>query len=157
MAHKLKFPKFDGSDDPLPWLNRCEQYFHVRRTPEHQRVTFAAFYLLDDAQLWFNRMEPNGGRLTWPQFVQLVNAQFGPPLIDSPIDELAMLRRTGTVDDYSKCFIALSCRDTSLSEPQQIQLFITRDGAGGINGFSQQAGTQLRVSLSVLDCAAPQG
>jgi hypothetical protein len=24
MAHKLEFPKLDGSSDPLPWLNRCE-------------------------------------------------------------------------------------------------------------------------------------
>jgi hypothetical protein len=44
-AHKLEFPKFNGSGDPLPWLNRCERYFHVCRTP---------FYLLDDAQLWFH-------------------------------------------------------------------------------------------------------
>jgi hypothetical protein len=47
--HKLDFPKFDGSSDPLPWLNRCEHYFRVRRTPEHKRVPYASFYLLDDA------------------------------------------------------------------------------------------------------------
>jgi hypothetical protein len=116
MAYKLKFPKFDGSDAPMPWLNRCERYFHVRHTSEHQRVAFATFYLLDDAQLWFHRMELNGGRPTWPQFVQLVNARFGTPLTDSPIGELTMLRRTGTVDDYSKRFIALPCHDTTLSE-----------------------------------------
>jgi hypothetical protein len=23
-GHKLLFPTFDGTDDPLPWLNRCE-------------------------------------------------------------------------------------------------------------------------------------
>jgi hypothetical protein len=123
-AHKLEFPKFNGSDDPLPWLNRCERYFHERQTPEHQRVAFAAFYLLDNAQLWFHRMELNGSRPTWPQFVQLVNTQFGMPFTDSAIGELAMLQHTGTVDDYSKRFIALSCRDTSLSKPQQIQLYI---------------------------------
>jgi hypothetical protein len=49
MAHKLKFLKLDGFSDPLPWLNRCERYLHVRCTPEHQRVAFTAFYLLDDA------------------------------------------------------------------------------------------------------------
>jgi hypothetical protein len=48
--HKLEFLKFDSSGNPLPWLNRCERYFHVHGTPEHQRVAFAAFYLLlDDA------------------------------------------------------------------------------------------------------------
>jgi hypothetical protein len=25
--HKLDFPTFDGGGDPLPFLNRCEQYF----------------------------------------------------------------------------------------------------------------------------------
>jgi hypothetical protein len=119
-AHKLEFPKFDSFDDPLPWLNRCELYFHIRRTPKHQRVAFAVFYLLDDAQLWFHRMKLNDGRPTWTQFVQLVNACFGPPLTDSSISELTMLRRTSSVDEYSKRFIALSCRDTTLSEPQQI-------------------------------------
>jgi hypothetical protein len=65
ITHKLEFPKFDGSGDPLPWLNRCEHFFHVRRTLDHQRVAFATFYLLDDAQLWFHRMKLNGGRPTW--------------------------------------------------------------------------------------------
>jgi hypothetical protein len=70
-------------------------------------------------------MELNGGRPTWTQFVQLVNARFGPPLTDSRIGKLAMLRRSGTVDEFWKCFITLSCCDISLTEQQQIQLFIT--------------------------------
>jgi hypothetical protein len=100
-AHKLEFPKFDGNGDPLPWLNHCEHYFHVRRTPDHQRVPFAAFYLLDDVQLWFHRMVLNGSQLTWEQFVKLVNTCFGPPLMNSPLGELTMLWHTGTVDGTS--------------------------------------------------------
>jgi hypothetical protein len=101
-THKLEFLKFDGTSNPLPWLNRCERYFLVRRTPEHQRVALAVFYLLDDTQLWFHHLELNGRRPTWPQFIQLVNARFGPPLTDSPIGALAMLRRSGSIDDYAK-------------------------------------------------------
>jgi hypothetical protein len=26
-THKLRFPKYDGIEDPLPWLNRCDQFF----------------------------------------------------------------------------------------------------------------------------------
>jgi hypothetical protein len=59
------------------------------------------------------------------QFVQLVNARFMPPLTDSPLGALAMLCRSGSVDEFSKQFMALSCRAPSITEPQQIQLFIT--------------------------------
>jgi hypothetical protein len=90
----------------------------VHRTPDNKKVAFTAFYLLDDAQLWFHRMKLNGGRPTWTQFLQVVNARFGPPLTDSPISELAMLRRSSSVDEFYKRSIALSCRDTSLTEQQ---------------------------------------
>jgi hypothetical protein len=54
-----------------------------------------------------------------------VNAWFGPPLTDTPLGELAMLRRTGLVDEFAKRFMALSCRDPTITEQQQIQLFTT--------------------------------
>jgi hypothetical protein len=63
-------------------------------------------------------MELNGGRPSWAQFVQLVNTRFGPSLTDTPLDELAMLRRSGSVDEFTKRFMALSCRDPSITEPQ---------------------------------------
>jgi hypothetical protein len=44
MSHKIEFPKFNGTTDPLPWLNRCERYFHIHGTPEHHRVHYASFY-----------------------------------------------------------------------------------------------------------------
>jgi hypothetical protein len=124
-THKLEFPKFDGSGDPLPGLNRCERYFRVRCTPDHKRVAYAAFHLLDDTQLCFHRLELNCGQPDWNCFIQLVNARFRPPLTDSPIGELTMLRRTGSVNDYCNRFMALSYRDLTLTETQQVQLFIT--------------------------------
>jgi hypothetical protein len=123
--HKLDFPKFDGSSDPLPWLNRCEHYFRVRRTSEHKRVSYASFQLLEDAQLWFHRPELNGGASSWNCFVQLINTRFGPPLTDSPLGELALLCRFGTVDEFCSKFMSLSYWDHTLTEPQQIQLFTT--------------------------------
>jgi hypothetical protein len=124
-THKLEFPKYDGTGDPLPWLNRCERYFTVRRTPEPKCVALAACYLLNGAQLWFHRLELNGGRPSWSQFIQLVNSLFGPSLTDTPLGELAMLCRTGSVNEFAKRFMALSCRDPTITEQQQIQLFTT--------------------------------
>jgi hypothetical protein len=57
-----------------------------------------------------------------------VNFWFGPPLTDTPFRELAMLRRTGLVDEFTKRFMALSCRDPTITEQQQIQLFTTGMG-----------------------------
>jgi hypothetical protein len=54
MYHKLHFPKFDVSYDPLSWLNRCENYFCVCQTPDHKQVSYASFHLLDNAQLWYH-------------------------------------------------------------------------------------------------------
>jgi hypothetical protein len=51
ISHKLEFPTFDDTSDPLAWLNRCARFFQVRNTPNHKKVTLAAFYLTDAAQL----------------------------------------------------------------------------------------------------------
>jgi hypothetical protein len=54
--HKMDFPNFNSAS---------ERFFHVRRTPNDKRVAFTAFYLLNGAQLWFHRMELNGGSPSW--------------------------------------------------------------------------------------------
>jgi hypothetical protein len=48
-THKLRFPKYDGSEDPLPWLHRCEQFFQVVRTLENEKVWLASLYMEDAA------------------------------------------------------------------------------------------------------------
>jgi hypothetical protein len=107
-THKLEFPKFDGTGNPLPWLNMCELYFRLHRTPKDKKISYAAFNLLDDAQLWFYHLELNGGMPTWNRFMRLVNTKFGLPLTDSPIGELAHLRREGTVEEYCIKFMSLA-------------------------------------------------
>jgi hypothetical protein len=124
ISHKLELPMFDGTGEPLTWLNRCARFFQVCSTPDH-KVTLAAFYLTDVAQLWFCRLELNGDQLSWPDFMHRVNSRFGPPLSASPIGQLAWLRCTGNVNDYMARFMELSCRDESLTDHQQIQLYIT--------------------------------
>jgi hypothetical protein len=92
-THKIEFPRYDGVGDPLPWLNWCEHYFLVWRTPKNRRVAYASFYLTNNTQLWYHRLELNVGPLSWSCFVQLVNKRFRPSLTDNPIGELVLLRR----------------------------------------------------------------
>jgi hypothetical protein len=70
-------------------------------------------------------LELNAGLPLWPCFVQLINKRFGPPLTESPIGELALLRRDGFADDFAKKFMALSYRDIAIMEAHQVQLFHT--------------------------------
>jgi hypothetical protein len=120
-VHKVKFLKYDGTSDPLPWLNRCDRYFAVQRTPENKKVMYASLHLLDVTQLWFHRLELNNGPPNWTRFILLIQIRFS--LLLSPIGELALLRHEGSVDDYCKQFMSLSCRDLAISESHQIQLF----------------------------------
>jgi hypothetical protein len=108
-SHKIEFPKFDGTGDPLSWLNWCERYFHVHATPENKKVQYTVTYLLNDAQLWHHRPELNNGPPSWNRFVALVNTRFSPPLTESPIGELALLHNDGSIDDYCNKFMALLC------------------------------------------------
>jgi hypothetical protein len=111
--HKLDFPKFDRSCDPLPWLNWCEHYFRVRCTPDHKLVSYASFHLLDDAQLWYHRLELNNDMPPWFNFTRLINTRSGPPMTETPLDALALLRRTGSVDEFCSKFMAF-CRVVTL-------------------------------------------
>jgi hypothetical protein len=72
-THKLRFPKYDGSDDPLPWLHCCEQFFQAVRTPETEKVWLASFYMQGAAQHWYYRLEWNQGTPTRTRFTELAN------------------------------------------------------------------------------------
>jgi hypothetical protein len=80
---RLEFPTYDGKEDPLPWLNRCET-FRGQNTPERRRVWYVAMHLTGSAQLWYYRLELTAGTPSWRRFAQLVQQRFGPPMTDSP-------------------------------------------------------------------------
>ena len=44
-------------------------------------------------------------------------------MTDSPIGEILILRRDGTVNDYTDKFLALACRDADLTESQLVQMY----------------------------------
>jgi len=73
---KMVFPSYDGSGDPLPWINRCELYFRGHNTLDHRKVWMASLHLTDAAQLWYYRLEMVQGEPEWRRFCQLVNCRF---------------------------------------------------------------------------------
>ncbi|WVZ59189.1 hypothetical protein U9M48_009376 [Paspalum notatum var. saurae] len=39
---KLDFPRFDGTTDPMLFINKCESYFRQQRTMAEERVWMAS-------------------------------------------------------------------------------------------------------------------
>ncbi|XP_039778416.1 uncharacterized protein LOC120645728 [Panicum virgatum] len=122
-GHKLRFRKYDGSDVPITWLHKGEQFFRAYGTPEHLKVPMASFYLDGADGQWYYRLEKNQGVPSWSQFVDGFNRRFGPPLRSNPLGELTQLRRTSTVDDYQEQFLLLLARCEDVTELQQIAIF----------------------------------
>jgi hypothetical protein len=71
--YKLEFPTFDGSEDPLNWLNHCEQFFHGQRTLASDRTWFASYHLRGAAQTWYYALEQDEGMPAWERVTEPAN------------------------------------------------------------------------------------
>jgi hypothetical protein len=121
-THKLRFPKFDGSGNPLVWLQKAKQIF--RATPPSQQVWTPFFYMDGAASHWYFRCEKNlGAAPSWEDFAVGVNRRFGPPHRANPLGELSHLRRTDSVHEYQEAFLNLLARCEGVTEKQYIALF----------------------------------
>jgi len=79
-SYKLEFPTYDGTVDPLNWLNQCDQFFRGQRTPTTNRTWLASYHLREGAQTWYYALEQDEGMPTWERFRDLCRLRFGPPL-----------------------------------------------------------------------------
>ncbi|KAK1615103.1 hypothetical protein QYE76_020620 [Lolium multiflorum] len=65
---------YDGVEDPLNWLNQCEQFFQGQRT-------LASYHLRGAARTWYYSLEQDeGGMPPWDCFRELFLLRFGPPI-----------------------------------------------------------------------------
>jgi hypothetical protein len=121
--YKLSFPMFDGKDDPLGWLNRCEQFFRAQRTRDADKVWLASFYMTGVAQQWFFMLERDSGDISWTVFKDLCSQRFGPALGINHLAELARLPFRGSVADFQEAFLAKMAHVDHLTPQQQVHLF----------------------------------
>ena len=54
---KIDFATYDGTEDPLNWLNQCDQFFHGQRTLASERTWLASYHLRGAAQTWYYALE----------------------------------------------------------------------------------------------------
>ena len=69
--YKLEFTTYDGSVDPLNWINHCEQFFRVQKTLASDRTWLTSYHLRGAAQTWYYTLEQNVGMTTWERFKEL--------------------------------------------------------------------------------------
>jgi hypothetical protein len=104
--HKLTFATYDGTCDPLGWLNKCEQFFRGQNTREVDKTWLASYHLQDVALQWYMVLEADMGRPTWPDFRRMCQQRFSPALSTNHLAELARLPFGGSVDKYMAAFQA---------------------------------------------------
>jgi hypothetical protein len=114
---------YDGTEDPLGWLHKCEMFFHSQGTPSAMQVSTATFYLEGAASQWYFRLEKNHSEPSWAEFVTDVNKRFEPPTRSNPLGELMHLRCSGSVEEYQEKFPTLLARCVDINEKQQISIF----------------------------------
>lgn len=102
--YKLSFPTFDGREDPMGWLNRCEQFFRAQRTGEHNRVGLASFHMTGAAQHWYYLLEHDAGVVSWWHFKPLCQQRFGPTMGVNHLAHLTRVPFRTIVDDYIENF-----------------------------------------------------
>jgi hypothetical protein len=54
---KLLFPTYEGKEDPLDWLNKCERFFRAQLTKPADRVWLASYHLSGTASQWYMLLE----------------------------------------------------------------------------------------------------
>jgi hypothetical protein len=89
--YKLEFPTYDGTVDPLNWINQCEQFFRGQRTLASNRTWLASYHLTGAAQTWYFAIEQDEGMPTWERFKEFCHLQFGPAVRGSHLAELERL------------------------------------------------------------------
>ncbi|KAJ4749170.1 Sulfite exporter TauE/SafE family protein [Rhynchospora pubera] len=123
--HRIEFPLFDGSSEPLEWLCRCEQYFRGQRVLEDEKVWLAAYHMTGVAQQWYYKIELSEGIPNWTRFKEACQLRFGPPFRSNPITELSLLQQSGSVEGYTKDFYRVLCRTEQLAPAHEIGLFLS--------------------------------
>ncbi|KAI4993622.1 hypothetical protein ZWY2020_007935 [Hordeum vulgare] len=113
---KLNFTTYDGAEDPLNWLNQCEQFFRGQRTLALDRTWLVSYHLRGTAQTWYYALEQDeGGMPPWDRFRELCLLRLGAPIHGSRLAAIGRLPFTSTVEDYADRFQALACHAPGIS------------------------------------------
>jgi hypothetical protein len=84
----MDFPQFDGTSDPVVFINQCELYFRRERIMAEEKVWLVSRNLKADARVWFHQVEQDE-YLAWRRFTELQQWRFKPPPCPDPLHQLS--------------------------------------------------------------------
>jgi hypothetical protein len=122
--YKLEFTTYNGLDDPLNWLNHCEQLFSGQQTPPADYTWLAAYHLRGDALTWYFTLVQDEGQPSWERLKELCHLQFGPPVCGSRLAELGRIHFHSIVQDYTDRFNMVLCHAQNLDSSQKVDLYV---------------------------------
>jgi hypothetical protein len=85
----------------------------------------------------------------WNRLMKFMNLRFAPPLRSNPLGELKELRRTGSVDEYQRQFLALLCRCDELPSVHAMNLFTAGLGEPMTSDVEMQQPANLQFTMSL--------
>ncbi|KAF5783699.1 putative nucleotidyltransferase, Ribonuclease H [Helianthus annuus] len=123
---KIEFPKFSG-EDVEGWVYRCEHFFAMDDTPPDSKLRCAAVHLEGDALQWHRAFmktrNATVAEVPWDEYVRSISARFSDALFEDPLEEMASLTQTGSLQELNTAFDSLLNKVT-LSETQAVSLYI---------------------------------
>ncbi|XP_054814737.1 uncharacterized protein LOC129315194 [Prosopis cineraria] len=121
---KMEFPKFTR-EDVLGWILKCERYFELDETPEETKIKMASMHLDPRAFQWHQAYEKSceGIWPTWEEYIEEVKDRFG-PVHETPMSDLARLKRRGVLAEYHDEFDMLACK-LRLPEEYLVDMYLS--------------------------------
>jgi hypothetical protein len=112
---KLNFPKFDGSEDPISWVCRAEQFFEFQGTAKEDKVGLAAYHLEGEEQLLYQLFKESEEQVSCETLKNGLHVRYGETQFDDFFGDLTKLCQTGTVREYQGEYERLLSRAGRLS------------------------------------------
>jgi hypothetical protein len=102
------------------WLNRLVQYFDYKQIPEEQKVSLAAFHLVNEANQWWQWVQ----RMYREEQVAISWEVFEQEFVEDYDEALTKIQQTGTLLDYQQEFERLTNRVEGWSQKALVGAFL---------------------------------
>ncbi|KAM7497180.1 hypothetical protein LguiA_021594 [Lonicera macranthoides] len=127
-APKYEFPKFDGDDDVIDWLQQCNCFFLINPMPMNERVMFTSLYLSGKARKWLFIRFKSLADVSWELFKKEITKRFANQGYYNVVADLHELKQAGSVEEYQNKFEDLRNqvleKESNMTETYFISAFI---------------------------------